>query len=52
MNPSARFGDISRSVAGMWERLDETEKAVYKRMSEEDRARWVLGLGRTRALLT
>ena len=39
LNPSARFGDISRSVAGMWERQDETEKAVYKRMSEEDRAR-------------
>ena len=40
-NPSAKFGDISRSVAGMWEGLKETEKYIFKKKSEEDRARSV-----------
>jgi hypothetical protein len=38
-NPGAKFGDISRSVAGMWEGLDESEKLSFRKKSEEDRAR-------------
>jgi HMG (high mobility group) box len=38
-NPTAKFGDISRSVAAMWEGLSEAEKAVFKKKSDEDRAR-------------
>jgi hypothetical protein len=39
MNPGAKFGDVSRSVAGMWEGLDETQRIVFKKKSEDDRAR-------------
>ena len=29
-NPAAKFGDISRSVAAMWEGMDETEKLIFR----------------------
>jgi hypothetical protein len=38
-NPSAKFGDVSRSVSILWERLDETQKAVYRKMQEQDKLR-------------
>lgn len=40
-NPSAKFGDISRSVAAMWEGLNEDEKLVYRNRSAEDHERFV-----------
>lgn len=53
-NPSAKFGDISRIVASMWEALGEAEKAVYKKRNEEDKIRfrremeaYKAGLGKT-----
>ena len=39
-NPAAKFGDVSRSVAAMWETLGPSEKAVYKNLSVEDHARY------------
>ena len=38
-NPAAKFGDVSRSVAGMWEALSENEKSIYRDKSAEDHAR-------------
>jgi len=39
-NPSAKFGDVSRSVSILWERLDENQKVVYRRMQEQDKLRY------------
>ena len=39
-NPAAKFGDVSRSVAALWETLGDNEKAVYKNLSVEDHARY------------
>merc|ERR1711983_431331 len=36
----AKFGDISKIVASMWEALGEDEKAKYKRLNEEDKIRY------------
>lgn len=35
-----KFGDLSRKVAAMWESMPESEKTVYRKRSEEDRARF------------
>jgi toll-like receptor 13 len=39
-NPGAKFGDVSRSVAAMWEALSENEKTAYRTMSVDDHARF------------
>ena len=31
-NPAAKFGDVSRIVASMWERLSDDEKAIYRKL--------------------
>ncbi|XP_018613202.1 thymocyte selection-associated high mobility group box protein TOX-like [Scleropages formosus] len=33
-NPSATFGDVSKLVASMWDRLDEEQKQSYKNKTE------------------
>ncbi len=38
-NPSAKFGEVSKIVASMWDALDEEGKAVYRRRNEEDKRR-------------
>lgn len=38
-NPSAKFGDVSRSVSILWERLEESQKAIYRKMQEQDKLR-------------
>ena len=37
----AKFGDISRSVASMWESMAESEKSIFKKKSEQDRGRFL-----------
>ena len=39
-NPAAKFGDVSRIVASMWERLSDDEKEVYRKLSEDDKVRY------------
>ena len=39
-NPAAKFGDVSRIVASMWERLSDDEKAIYRKRSEDDKERY------------
>ena len=38
-NPGAKFGDISKIVASMWEALGDNEKTQYKKQNEEDKIR-------------
>ncbi len=38
-NPSAKFGEVSKIVASMWEALDDDGKAVYRKRNEEDKQR-------------
>jgi len=38
-NPGAKFGDISKIVASMWEALGDNEKVHYKQLNEEDKIR-------------
>ena len=39
-NPAAKFGDVSRIVASMWERLSDDEKSIYRKKSDDDKARY------------
>ena len=38
-NPGAKFGDISKIVASMWEALGDNEKTQYKEQNEKDKIR-------------
>eukprot|EP00096_Caligus_rogercresseyi_P010097 TRINITY_DN3564_c0_g1_i2.p1 TRINITY_DN3564_c0_g1~~TRINITY_DN3564_c0_g1_i2.p1 ORF type:complete len:183 (-),score=71.26 TRINITY_DN3564_c0_g1_i2:228-776(-) len=39
-NPEAKFGEVSKIVASMWDTLDEEAKATYRGRSEEDELRY------------
>ena len=38
-NPNAKFGEVSKIVASMWEALGEEDRAVYKKRNAEDKIR-------------
>ncbi len=39
-NPNAKFGEVSKIVASMWEALDEDGKKGYRKKNEEDKQRY------------
>lgn len=39
-NPAAKFGDISKIVASLWEALGDEEKSVYRKRNEADKIRY------------
>ena len=39
-NPNIKFGELSKIVASMWESLAEENKAVYRKMNDEDKVRF------------
>ena len=39
-NPGAKFGEVSKIVASMWEALGEEGKAAYRERNEEDKRRF------------
>ena len=39
-NPAAKFGDISKIVASLWDALGEEEKSVYRKRNEADKIRY------------
>lgn len=50
-NPGAKFGEVSKIVATMWEVLPEEEKAVYRQKNEEDKRRHEREMAEYRAKL-
>lgn len=38
-NPNAKFGEVSKIVASMWEALGEEDRAVYKKRNADDKIR-------------
>jgi len=38
-NPGAKFGDVSKIVAQLWEAMSDSEKTEYKKLNEEDKIR-------------
>ncbi|CAB4069858.1 unnamed protein product [Lepeophtheirus salmonis] len=39
-NPEAKFGEVSKIVASMWDTLDEEAKSTYRRRNDEDKMRY------------
>lgn len=39
-NPGAKFGEVSKIVASLWEGLEESKKAEYRKKNEEDKLRF------------
>ena len=39
-NPSAKFGEVSKIVAQMWEAMGDEDKSIYKKRNEQDKVRY------------
>ena len=40
-NPEATFGDIGKLIGAAWKEVTEEERAVYEKMADEDKERYV-----------
>ena len=39
-NPNAKFGEVSKIVAQMWEAMGNEDKSIYKKRNEQDKVRY------------
>ena len=39
-NPNAKFGEVSKIVAQMWEAMGDEDKSIYKKRNEQDKVRY------------
>ena len=39
-NPNAKFGEVSKIVAQMWEAMGDEDKFIYKKKNEQDKVRY------------